>query len=249
MGTVSAALLLALTFSRPAEGQELGWTRMLEASGNILFGAAHGRLVSFAAGATRADSALEIRGDAQLTYADSRDDDGRRSVTARSSRATFALDHRPFHRVSPFVFGSVETSLQQRVARRYSTGAGAKLTLQRREGDEASVSLALLWEHSRALDPPPESPATATRVRWSMRLRVRRQLSEKVSLTHVTFYQPAIDRPARYTADSNTSLAAAISESLALSVSLRDRYDSEARGRGAPSNHDGQLLFGVRASF
>jgi hypothetical protein len=170
-------------------------------------------------------------------------------VTARSSRASIGLDHRPFHRVSPFWFGSVESSLQQRVARRYSSGAGGKLTLHRTEGEEATVSLALLWEQSRAFDPPAGDSGTETRIRWSLRGRIRHQFTEKVRLTHVTFYQPAVDRPGRYTAESTTSLSADITQSLALSATLRDRYDSEARGRGASSNHDGQLLFGVRASF
>ena len=32
-------------------------------------------------------------------------------------------------------------------------------------------------------------------------------------------------------------------------TTLRDRFDSEARRRGARSTHDGQVLFGLRASF
>jgi hypothetical protein len=30
---------------------------------------------------------------------------------------------------------------------------------------------------------------------------------------------------------------------------VRDKYDSQSVVRGAASNHDGQLLFGVRAKF
>jgi hypothetical protein len=41
----------------------------------------------------------------------------------------------------------------------------------------------------------------------------------------------------------------ALNSSLSLTVTLRDRYDTEAITRGAASNHDGQLLFGVRAKF
>ena len=227
----------------------------MEGSGNVLFGSARGRLVAGGASAERADSVLEFRGDGTFTYADTRTEDagegtrGRREVTARSSRASMALDYRPYGRVSPFWFGATESSLQQRVARRWSSGAGAKLTLHRRDEDEASVSLAMLYERTRTLDPEPFAPALDTRARWSLRARVRRRLAPAVYLSHVTFYQPTVGRLGRYTADSNTSIDVTLTEGLALTATLRDRYDSEARRRGSVSNHDGQILFGLRASF
>jgi hypothetical protein len=160
-----------------------------------------------------------------------------------------ALDYRPYGRVSPFWFGATESSLQQRVARRWSSGGGAKLTLHRRDEDEASVSLAMLYERTRTLDPEPFAPALDTRARWSLRARVRRRLAPAVYLSHVTFYQPTVGRLGRYTADSNTSIDVTLTEALALTATLRDRYDSEARRRGSVSNHDGQILFGLKASF
>jgi hypothetical protein len=36
---------------------------------------------------------------------------------------------------------------------------------------------------------------------------------------------------------------------LALQASFLDNYDSEARDRGARSNNDGELLFGLAATF
>jgi hypothetical protein len=68
-------------------------------------------------------------------------------------------------------------------------------------------------------------------------------------VTHTTLFQPVADELSRYTAETTTGLAVTLNASLALTVTLQDRYDSEARGRGASSNHDGQLLFGVRAKF
>jgi hypothetical protein len=184
-----------------------------------------------------------------LSYADSRTEDDAREVTARATRLSLGVDHRPFATVSPFWFGSVESSLQQRVDRRYSTGAGAKYTFFRENEDDVSASLALLWEHTRALDPEPPTPLNRTQARWSLRVRARRQLTETTRLEHVTFYQPAVQRFGRYTAESTTSLAVTILTRVAVTATLRDRYDSEARSRGARSNHDGQLLFGARASF
>jgi hypothetical protein len=248
----STALALgAIALGTPRLGaQELGWSGTAEASGNLLYGAARGRVASAALGVGRADSTLQVRGDAQFTYADARaGDDDRTKVTARAFRSTLALDHRPYARLSPFAFGGVETSLQQRVASRVSGGAGAKLTLHRHGDDDVSVSLALLAERTRTLHPTDDEPRATERVRWSWRVRVRRRFSEAVRLTHVTFYQPAVDRPGRYTVDSNTGLAVTVTRALALTAALRERYDSEARTRGARSNHDGQVLFGVRATF
>ncbi len=52
-----------------------------------------------------------------------------------------------------------------------------------------------------------------------------------------------------FTASSATSLAYELSEILSATLSLVDDHDSEARSRGARSNSDGQLLFGLLASF
>lgn len=231
------------------QAQEVGWSGAIEASANVLFGAARGRLVALKAGTQRADSTLEVQGDVLLSYADARTENEEREVTARALRVSLGADYRPFERLSPFWFGSAESSLQQRIDRRYGTGAGAKLTFYREGEDDVSASLALLWEHTRALDPEPPAPLSESQARWSLRLRARRQLTEATRLEHVTFYQPAVDQFARYTAESTTSLAVTINTRVAVTGTLRDRYDSEARSRGARSNHDGQLLFGARASF
>jgi hypothetical protein len=245
-----ALLFLPSIIRAPAIGaQDVGWTGAIEASANVLFGAARGRLVALEAGAQRADSTLEVQADVLLSYADARTEDEEREVTARAVRLSFGVDYRPFERLSPFWFGTVESSLQQRIDRRYSTGVGTKLTFYREEEDDVSASLALLWEQTRALDPEPPTPLSATQARWSLRVRVRRQLTETTRLEHVTFYQPVVERLERYTAESTTSLAVTINARLALTGTFRDRYDSEARSRGARSNHDGQVLFGARASL
>jgi hypothetical protein len=44
------------------------------------------------------------------------------------------------------------------------------------------------------------------------------------------------------------SLAMAMTTS-AFKTTFHDTYDSEARGRGARSDNDGQILSGVRAEF
>jgi hypothetical protein len=54
---------------------------------------------------------------------------------------------------------------------------------------------------------------------------------------------------ADFTLTSRTSLAYKMTTSLALQASFLDNYDSEARDRGARSNNDGELLFGLSATF
>jgi hypothetical protein len=204
--------------------------------------------MSLSAAGSRADSAIEVQTSITFGYADAATDAGRRTVTARSYRFSLGVDQRPFARISNFVFASTEASLQQRVANRMNGGVGTKLTLQRRGDDDLSASLALLAERTRPMRSTAATSQTQSRVRWSFRLRIRRKINDAVHFSHVTFYQPSVDRVARYTTESNTAFDISLKENLALMSALRTRYDSEARQRGARSNHDGQLLFGVRAS-
>ncbi len=245
---LSSAVLLVPVLA--ARAQDRAWRTTVEAGANLLFGSAQGRVVSGTVGTSHADSTLELRWDVSLTYADSRDNDGRRRVTARSWRTTAGADYLPQGRWSPFWFGSAEANYQQRIARRYGNGVGGKLTLRRwGEHDDLSVSLATLWEHTNVLHPDPATAPVSTRVRWSLRFRFRKQLGPSVHVSQVTFYQPAVDALGTYTADFNTVLAVNVTTAVALTVTLRDRYDSEARSRGASSNNDGQFLFGVKAGF
>ncbi|HEX6049426.1 MAG TPA: DUF481 domain-containing protein [Gemmatimonadaceae bacterium] len=248
------ATVCTVLVSADAHGQALGWSGTVEASGNVLFGNTRDRLVAGRLQLGRADSTLEVRSDLRLTYAQGENDAGRRRVKGRTSFASLGLDLHPFRRYSPFWFGSVESSLQQRIARRYSTGAGGKVTFHQRDENELSASLALLGERTRprrAPDAPPEADPDweEWRTRWSLRPRVRWRLAETVKLSHVTFYQPAVARMSEFTINSTTSLAVDLTSSIALTVTLHDTYDSEARARGARVNNDGQLLFGLRAGF
>lgn len=235
----------------PLSAQEKVWTGHAEASANVLFGSARSRLATFSGGVGRADSAIEVRTDYLIGYADARTgDDDRHRVTSRHTRFALAVDHRPLSRFSPFGFGSVATNLQQRIRYRASGGAGAKATFYRVGDDtEASTSLAMLWERTSALHPDSGVAPIATRIRWSLRLRGKHKFSNGLQVSHVTFYQPAVDRMSRYTSDSNTSVALSVTEHVALTATARTRFDSEARGRGARTNLDGELLFGLRTSF
>jgi hypothetical protein len=246
----ACVLLLSFTAAR-LHGQEAeGWQRSAQISANVWYGGAHTRVVSSELAVGHADSSFSVRAGVRFGYADDRDADGPRQVTARATEASLGIDYRPFDRWSPFVLGGGETNLQQRIAQRVSAGAGAKLTLLHKNRDDLSISLALLSEQTRALVPRDSAARVATRTRWSLRFRYRRQLTPTLWVSHVTFYQPAVSLPGvRYTADATTQLEAAITSVVSLTATLRNRYDSEARLRGAESNNDGQFLLGLRARF
>jgi hypothetical protein len=248
--TLGSALLYLSIPVATISAQTIGWSGAAEASGNILFGAAHDRVTAFKVNASKTDSALEVHADAWFTYADTKtDSNSRRFITARASRLSLSADYRPFEHWSPFVFGTRESSLQQRVDNRYSGGIGAKYTLYRHGDDELSLSAAVLGERTRLLQPDSGVDPVDTRARWSARLKYDRQLSKAVHLSHVTFYQPTVGNLPQYTMNTTTTLAVQLRQWLALTVTLNDLYDSEARMRGAVSNHDGHVLFGVQAKY
>ena len=246
-GALATGALLA---SVPrAEAQAVKWNRTVEASANFLFGAADGRVGALAAAAGHADSALDFRTEARFNYAEAQDANGNVSVTARSSRFSLGVDHRPFGRVSPFATGTIEASYQQRVARRLSAGGGAKFTIVPPGDNETSLSMAVLWAQTEALRPVEGVDAIETLARLSMRFHFNRKLTPTLQLRHNTLWQPAAENLGRHTTETTTGLGLAVNTALSLTLTLRDVYDSEATVRGAPSNHDGQLLFGIRAKY
>lgn len=257
-------LLLGATISAPALAQDTAatrWTGSAEANGNLLYGAGSQRVLSGTIVASRIDARAEIRAELQGSYGDSRRTDSPiRDVIVRTSSARASIDIRPHARVTPFGFLSAASSLQQRFSRRLNAGVGAKYTFWRPDSvragfaEDASLSLALLAEDTRALTTTgvPDGlarDAAGTRTRWSLRARYRQRLGERLRLSHVTFYQPTTNDLARYTLEASTVLGIPIRDRLDLTLTHRERFDSEATRRGAPSNRDGQVLFGIRATF
>lgn len=255
---VLSALLPAVVAAQPTPAR---WSGTAEASGNLLYGAASQRVLSAAVGTQRLDERAELRFDAQWSYGDSRrSDDGTRDITIRNTLLRGSVDIRPQARITPFAFVTALSSLQQRIASRVNGGAGAKYTIWRpdsvRDGfaEDVSVSLAALAEHTRALrdatvDEGASDEAAGTRYRWSLRARYRRMLSRSLRFSHVTFYQPTFGDLGEYTLEASTTLAIPLRERVNLTITHIERIDSEATQRGAPSNRDGQVLFGVSTTF
>ena len=242
---VATAVGAALGAQEPAPRR---WTGTAAANGSVLFGNTDQRVLGGRATLTRADSLVEVDGSVQALYGDTEREDGQREVTKRLWLGTLSVDYRPAARVSPFVFGTAESSLEKQLAARYSVGVGAKRTFVRTARSDASLSLALLDERTVPRDDAP-APGSTRLTRWSLRARVRHAFDDRLRVSHVTYWMPSAAAASRFLIRSTTDAEYAVREGVALSVSLLDNYDSEAVARGARVNNDGQLLLGVSARW
>ena len=242
-------LLLSLITPTRLLAQDIGWRGSAEANASLFFGNTDQWVV---AGATRlafSDSSVEVRGELRADYAETSVDSGGSTVSRRAWLASMGVDFSPFARVSPFLLGSAESSLQQRIARRYSAGFGGKLTYVQTDDSKLSTSLAILWERTKVMDGNTNPDLDASRLRWSFRIKGSRKLDDRIHFTHETFYQPSVKEMAHFTITSTSTLTFDLNKTLGFTSSLHDTYDSEARRRGARSNNDGQFLVGLRARY
>jgi hypothetical protein len=243
------ALVSLATLAPPSWAQAPTWRGKAQANASILFGATEQQLLATRGEVSRADSIVEVATSVEFRYGESTDKDGLRGVYARSWTGTLAVDRHPYATISPFFFGTLESSLEHRLARRAAGGAGAKWTVRRSERGSASLSGALLVERSRPMASAERPAASARSVgRWSLRVKLDGKQDDRLSFSHVTFYQPVVDDASRYLVISTSQAAYSLTTALAVTLSLTERFDSEARGRGARSNHDGALLVGVALS-
>lgn len=239
-----ATLVLLGAAGSAAAAQELGWDVKAEANASLFFGNTRQTTLGTRYSAGRADSTLELQTDGQFTYGEAETDERREYVAKRSWRLAVTADHRPFGSVSPFALASVESSLETRIDRRYSAGAGAKYVFHRTEGTTLDFSLALLGERT-LLQGADGARIEQVQARYSGRFRIRRRMGERMSLAHETFYRPEARNLHQFTFSSRTTVAARMATAIAVQASFIDNYDSEARARGARSNNDGELLFGL----
>jgi uncharacterized protein DUF481 len=231
----------------PADAQAPGWHSLAEANASLLFGATSQTLTSFAGTLAHNSSRFSADAGFKFRYGESEDAERVKFVNARGWEATTSVDVLPKQRFSPFFFASSEASLEKRIQNRSAGGAGAKWVFAQTNTGNASISLALLGERTRSL--ADSAPTTTGVARYSWRVKVGQKVADRVSLSHVTFYAPVVDAPGRYTITSTSVGAFALNRVMALTLTFNDNFDSEARARGAPSNNDGSLLFGIRGTW
>ncbi|HEU4643378.1 MAG TPA: DUF481 domain-containing protein [Gemmatimonadaceae bacterium] len=245
----SAMLLCAGTLAAPAGAQQLGWNGQADGGASLFFGNTRQWVVTAHTKLAHLDSTLEMRAEGRVGYAQAKTDSGVTVLSSRSWLASFGLDYHPLDRWSPFMSGSVESSFEQRIARRYSAGLGAKYTVAHGDTTSLDISLAVLGERTEASDPSIELGVPASRVRWSWRVRAEHRMGERVKLSHTTLYQPSAQDLSHFTLNTSTVLSIDLTKVLALTFTAEDIYDSEARSRGARTNNDGHLLFGARVRY
>lgn len=243
-------VIFALCMAAPSlAAQKLGWSGQSEANASLFFGntrqwlaAAHSLLV-------HRDSAVEVKGEAHGTYAQTATDTGASIVSARSWLVSMGATFQPFARWSPFLLTSAEASLEQHIDRRYSAGLGAKYTLERSDSTQVDFSVAALGEYTRPLEGAADTMRAGSRLRLSARSRFQRKIGDRMHFTQESWYQPSASDFSHFTLNTSTVLAVNINATLAATLTLQDVYDSEARRRGAHSNNDGQFLVGLRAGY
>lgn len=197
---------------------------------------------------SKADSAMEFSANWNVTYGEATNEEGETSVNRRAWIAGSSLDFRPHGVVSPFVFGTLEYSLQKRIDQRFSGGAGGKLTFVRNGPSLLDLSAAALAERTV----PREQLVSDTEwlARWSVRMRARRSFGDnRFALSTENLWVPAFRDPSDFTFTSTSSVSLVVSTRVSLRFSFVDQYDSGAVERGARTNNDGQLLFTILTRF
>lgn len=224
------------------------WSGTIQANGSVLFGNTEQRIVGGKITVARGDSVMELGAELQTLYGEGSVEGQEPQVVKRLWLGALSLDWRPYARLSPFMYGSVESNLEKRIAQRYSLGIGVKQTFVSREGTEASLSAALIEERTVPRAEAPD-PSAVRLERWSLRARARHAFNDRVRASHVTFWKPEVRATDRYLIQSTSELIFQLTEAMSFSILLVDNYDSEARTRGARVYNDGQLLFGIAAKW
>lgn len=253
MTALLAALVLATPQRAPAQGKPAvpaakPWSGSIEAAASLFQGNTDQRALFTKTELGRADSTVQLRGSLSFGYADAARDSLPRTVTKRTWLGTLSLDYHPYEHLSPFMFVNYEASFEKRVLDRVGVGVGGKAVLFQSGATEANVSLAMLAERLRPTALSPDT-ATVSAARWSGRARFKHQFDARLKLLHTTFWQPRVSDLESYTVNSTSELSYAMRQSTSFTVSYLALYDSAARTRGARSNNDAQILFGVKTGF
>jgi hypothetical protein len=219
-----------------------------ELSGSVFFGNTEQTVASTRAQFERSDSGYTFRTLARFNYGELTTPATTTIVNKRSWEAGANYDFRPYADFTPFVKVGYETSLENRIARRYSLGTGARYNIVRTPATDVIFSLGAAGEGTRPLAPG-DSRGTITLARGSSTLKLRRAFSERVTFTSETAYQPALTESDDYTITTTNTLKSALARFAALTLTFRDNYDSQAVRRGARVKNDGEILLGLLTTF
>lgn len=149
-------------------------------------------------------------------------------VVARNLRGSLTFDFNPNGAWTPFVFATAEHDPLRQVQLRLNSGAGAKHTFWRRDGQgEASISLAALYSYEDyTLTLGSAAEQWRANARWSWRFKGERRIGDATRVEQIMYYQPIWDRASDYLMAATSSLRVRISENIGLRVSYAYERDS-----------------------
>lgn len=250
---VSALFLAAALSAAPLAAQAVKpgpklWKGSALANASLFFGNTQQQVFGADGKLARVDSVFGVAAEVQAVYGEASVNAQPRTVTKRLWMGTMTANFRPLDRVSSFVTGSYQSNLEKRIAARYSAGAGARWNVHQTSETDASLSLSLSGEHTVARDSTVTFPDQwIARFSWSAKFH--HSFDDRIRISHQTSWQPAANQVSQYLVASSTELRYKMNDTVSLSLVFSDNYDSGARHRGAATNNDGQMLFGISAGW
>jgi len=244
----SSVGVAAHAFAQDAPAPAPPWKGNALANASLFFGNTQQQVLGADAKLARVDSSFGISGELQTLYGEAALDQGQRTVTKRIWMGTVTLNFRPLAPISSFVTTTYGSNLEKRIDARYSAGAGAKWNIRQSEATDASLSLSLSAERTIARDSTVRLPAERI-ARLSAQATYHHKFDDRLRITQSTSWQPKATGVSQYLVSSNTELRYKMNGTVSLSLTFADNYDSGAIERGARTNNDGQMLFGVAAGW
>jgi len=233
--------------AQPVSGQDRNWSAKGELGASVFFGNTSQSAVATGLSGEVGEGFLELSGRFGFAYGEATTTDGLSFVNKRAWDLSADLNFDPGTSLKGFLLGKVESVFEKKIDLRYNAGGGAKYQLG--TGDtQVEWSVALIAEKTI---PRSETGVDADVVaKWSAGFRFVQGGSEsKLRFESDTSYEPVVSQPSVFTLTSRHSLSFQLSQRIGIQLSFVDSFDSKAEDRGARSNNDGQLFFGVVSTF
>jgi hypothetical protein len=250
---IGTLLLVPLLTPLMAEAQRTPWRVSANLGGNFFFGNRDQTTFSAGGEIERSDQVFESSTSFRFNYGTSTDSEGVTSVSRRSWTANGELGFRPRERWQPFVEGNMHSSFERRIALRYDTGAGVRMSFRDPDNrrNQISFSLSVLAERTYATPGARgTTPDDVSLTRWSSNFRVRRQiLGDRLYVDSNNSYRPVFDSFGRFRLNSTNTFSYDLTEVVSLRFRVRGNYDSRQRARGADTNWDGNSEITLAARF
>ncbi len=237
---------LGLVAQQADEGTR-NWRAKGELGGSAFFGNTSQSALTAALSGEVGLGFTQLDGRTGFAYGRAANEAGETFTNKRAWDIAVRLDFDPGSSAGAFVISKVESILEKKIDLRYSAGAGAKYGIGG-DGTQAEFNLALLVEKTI----PREEVGVPEEVvaKWAAGFRLEREIDGgRVRFETETSVEPEVRELGVFTLTSRSSLTFQVSQRIGVQFSFVDSYDSEAEFRGARSNNDGQLFFGVVGTF